>query len=52
MQYFKDSDFDLIFKTEDLQSENVPENILTEHEEMFIGQGIKIKAAIFERREN
>ena len=52
VQYFKDSDFDLIFRTEDLQSENLPENILTEHEEMFISQGIKIKAAIFERREN
>lgn len=51
-QYFKDAGFNLIYKTVDLHSENLLENIITEHEEMYAKQGIKIKAAIFERREN
>ena len=45
--YFKDMGFEIIKKTYDLESEeNFWENIQTEHEKMFISQGIKIKAVI------
>ena len=45
-KYFKEAGFDIIKLTYDLHSENVKENIITEHEEMFSKQGIKIKALI------
>lgn len=44
--YFEESGFEIIKKTYDLHSENVPDNIETEHEKMFSEQGIKIKALI------
>ncbi len=44
--YFEESGFKIIKKTYDLHSEDVPENIITEHEKMFTEQGIKIKALI------
>ena len=45
--YFEECNFKIIKKTFDLQSENIfLENIETEHEKMFISQGIKIKALI------
>lgn len=45
--YFKESGFEIIKSTFDLQNEkNFWENIQTEHEKMFMEQGIKIKALI------
>ena len=46
LTYFEESGFEIIKKTYDLHSENCPENVRTEHEEMFSSQGIKIKALI------
>lgn len=45
LNYFVESGFDLIDKTYDLQNTtNFWDNIETEHEKMFMEQGIKIKA--------
>lgn len=46
LNYFEEAGFKIIWKTEDLHKENIEENIITEHEEMFSKQGIKIKAII------
>lgn len=45
-KYFKQSEFEITKITYDLHSENANDNIITEHEEMFSKQGIKIKALI------
>lgn len=49
-KYFEESGFDIIKSTNDLHSQNVEENITTEHEDMFSKQGIKIKALIAKRK--
>lgn len=46
LTYFEESGFEIIKKTYDLHSEDCPENVQTEHEEMFSNEGIKIKALI------
>ena len=47
LKYFKESGFDVIKQTRDLHNDNIFENnIITEHEDMFSSQGIKIKALI------
>lgn len=46
LRYFEEAGFNIIWKTYDLHSENVVDNIETEHERMFTEQGIKIKALI------
>lgn len=46
LNYFEEAGFEIIWKTYDLHSENVPDNIVTEHEKMFSNEGIKIKALI------
>lgn len=46
LHYFEEDGFETIWKTYDLHSENLDNNIITEHEEMFSKQGIKIKALI------
>ena len=46
LTYFEESGFKIIKKTYDLHSENIADNIITEHEKMFSEQGIKIKALI------
>lgn len=43
-RYFAEAGFEIFFDTTDLHSMNDPENVLTEHEVLFAGQGIKIKA--------
>ena len=48
--YFKEAGFEIIKSTYDLHEENVKDNIITEHEEMFSSQGIKIKALIAKRK--
>ena len=44
--YLEQTGFKIIKDTEDLHNEKSTENIITEHEEMFSSQGIKIKAII------
>lgn len=46
LNYFKEAGFEIIWKTYDLHSENIEDNIVTEHENMFSSEGIKIKALI------
>lgn len=47
IEYFENSGFQIVKKTYDLHSEPIfEENIVTEHEEMFSNDGIKIKALI------
>ena len=47
LEYFEQSGFKIVQKTEDLHSEkDFWENIETEHEKMFSEQGIKIKAIL------
>ena len=47
LEYFKETNFEIIKKTYDLHNEeNFWDNIQTEHEKMFSEQGIKIKALI------
>ena len=47
INYFEESGFKIINRTENLhEEENFWENIETEHEKMFLDQGIKIKAII------
>lgn len=49
LEYFKQADFEIVKKTDDLhQEKDFWENIETEHEKMFSEQGIKIKAGIFQ----
>lgn len=43
-RYLNEAGFEIFFDTKDLHGEEAPENILTEHEILFAGQGIKIKA--------
>ena len=46
LNYFEEAGFTIAWKTYDLHSENIPDNIVTEHENMFSNEGIKIKALI------
>lgn len=51
LQYFEESGFEILKKTNDLHQEPIFEkNIETEHEKMFSEEGIKIKACIAKRR--
>ena len=50
IEYLENSGFKILKKTYDLHSEPIfEENIVTEHEEMFSNEGIKIKALIARR---
>lgn len=49
LEYFKEAGFEQVWTTEDLHAENLAENVCTEHEKMFLEQGIKIKAGIFKK---
>lgn len=49
-KYLEETGFIIIKITEDLHSENNNDNIITEHEEMFSSQGIKIKAIIAKKQ--
>jgi len=47
LKYFEEAGYDILKKTYDLHEENgFWDNIVTEHEEMFSKEGIKIKALI------
>lgn len=44
--YFEECGFEITYLTRDLHAENRPDNILTEHENMFTEEGKKIKMLI------
>lgn len=44
LRYFKEAGYEIIWQTDDLHSQNIEDNIETEHEKMFLEQGIKIKS--------
>ena len=46
LDYFKEAGFEIEFITYDMTESSLPENIITEHEQMFMDQGIKIKGLI------
>ena len=46
LEYFKESGFELTFITYDMTENSLPDNIITEHEKMFMDEGIKIKGLI------
>ena len=53
LTYFKETGFEIVKTTKDLENEkNFWNNVQTEHEKMFIEQGIKIKAIIAKKKEN
>ena len=43
-RYFAEAGLEIFFDSQDLLAERDPENLTTEHEQMFSAQGIKIKA--------
>lgn len=45
-KYLEQTGFKILKITEDLHSEKIEDNIITEHEEMFASQGIRIKGII------
>ncbi len=46
LDYFAEAGFEIEFITYDMAEKSLPENIVTEHEKMFMDQGIKIKGLI------
>lgn len=46
LRYFAQSGFDILWQTQDLHALNLPEDVMTEHEIMFLKKGIPIKALI------
>lgn len=46
LDYFKEAGFVLTFITWDMTQSSLPDNIITEHEKMFMDEGIKIKGLI------
>ena len=46
LDYFKECGFTLDFITYDMTQSSLPDNIITEHEKMFMDEGIKIKGLI------
>lgn len=43
VKYFEEAGYEITYVTRDLHAENIPDNIVTEHEDMFSQMGIKIK---------
>ena len=50
--YFEESGFEILTLTYDLHAGGYRENVLTEHEKMFMEKGVKIKALVARRTEN
>ncbi len=46
LEYFEQSGYDIVYKTNDLHNSDVEDNILTEHEIMFSEEGIKINYCV------
>ncbi|MBR6034349.1 MAG: tRNA (guanosine(46)-N7)-methyltransferase TrmB [Clostridia bacterium] len=50
LEYLQESGFEIIENIEDLEKANDTENIVTEHEQMFMNDGIKIKKIIAKKK--
>lgn len=50
IEYLEDNNFEIIYKTMDLHSENI-ENIMTEYEEKFLNKGMKIMHLVAKHKE-
>ena len=48
--YFKEAGFEITYLTRDLHAENLPDNLVTEHERMFSEEGKKIKFLIAKQK--
>lgn len=46
LSYFKEAGFEILENIEDLEKETDKQNYITEHEQMFMEQGIKIKKIV------
>ncbi|MBQ3693005.1 MAG: tRNA (guanosine(46)-N7)-methyltransferase TrmB, partial [Clostridia bacterium] len=46
LEYFAQTGYDVVYKTNDLHNSDVTDNILTEHEIMFSEEGIKINYCV------
>lgn len=46
LEYFEQSGYEIVYKTNDLHNSEVKDNILTEHEVMFSEEGIKINYCV------
>jgi len=46
VEYFNESGWDITYITRDLHAENLPDNLITEHERLFANEGKKIKFLI------
>ena len=46
LEYFKESGSELTFITYDMTENSLPDNIIHEHEQLFMNDGIKIKGLI------
>ena len=44
--YLEECGFEILSQTDDLHAGNCPDNVMTEHEKMFMEQGVKIKALV------
>lgn len=52
LKYFRDTGFNETYLTDDLTQGGFVNNIMTEYEEKFISQGIRIKFGIFKEQNN
>lgn len=50
VQYFADEGFKLSYITRDLHASDYPDNLITEHERLFVNEGKKIKFLIAEKK--
>lgn len=50
LEYFKESNFEVLYITYDLHNSGFEGNVVTEHEEMFTKEGIKTKFLIAKQR--
>lgn len=46
LEYFKESGYTVDFITYDMEQKSLPHNVITEHEQMFMNSGIKIKGLV------
>ena len=51
LEYFRETGFEITFITYDMTQNSLPDNIITEHEQMFMDEGIKIKGLIARQAE-
>lgn len=52
LEYFAQTGYEVVYKTNDLHNSDVQDNIVTEHEKMFSEEGIKINYCIAVNKKN